>query len=85
MQVSLKRFGVEHTVNPKYVTSIKPARRKNYKPGMPEYTPYVELWVVGNSGYGTYPISLFDTTIEEVSRHLNREERKHEKAFANSG
>jgi hypothetical protein len=80
MQVSLKPFGVEHAVNPKHVTSIVPAKRKNYGPGMPEFTAYVKLWVVGQAGYGTYAINLDGTTVEDVRRHLNREERKWEKS-----
>ena len=76
MLISLKKFGVEHSVNPEYVTSCAPRRIKNYKPGMPEFTDAVSVWVVGNSGYGTYEITLKGTTCEEVAKFLNLKEQK---------
>lgn len=85
MLVSLKKFGVDHAVNPKYVTSIEPGFRKNYKPELPPRTPMVQVWVVGHSGYGTYSIDLLDVTVEEVRHHLNRAENKRTKVLAGDG
>lgn len=60
----------EHFVNPEFVTAIKPVNR--YRNGN-QHDKYQiqEVWVVGNSGYGTFSISTFEKA-EELAVRLEK-------------
>lgn len=58
MLISLKKFGADQSVNPKYVTSVETANGRT------------RIWVVGSSGYVTYSTYL-SGSVEEVTKFLN--------------
>lgn len=70
MLISLEHFGVEKSVNPKYVTSVVPFTDKSYT-AEAQAVGGAELWVVGNAGYGTCSIKIYDATVAEVTDYLN--------------
>lgn len=64
------RSGVEHFVNPEYVTAVESRVLKGFGPNDKKIS-YSEVWVTGHAGYGTFSISSDENARDLAVRFAN--------------